>query len=203
MNRDTRAALVVITTVATQIILLRIGGTAALIALVGSVIIAVTLGRNRPRQLLRTVRGLLVILTAVLLTRLVVEFSLSTFQGWAIYTARLLSAVMIALTALGLVGSDGIVRGLRFLLIPVPGVFRRPILDLVGSTLYVLPVVRRRFIASTSAARIRLAASGRKGPSRAVFIVRSVLVSIAAIPRQRAEAMVVRGLLRDHESIPR
>lgn len=198
MNRETRASLIILAAVMIQIMILRAGAAATLIALSASTTAAITLGGYRFRRLLRTLRGLLVILTAVLLTRLLAEFSLATVQEWALYTARLLSAVMIAVTALGMEGTVGIERGLRYLMRPVPLFIRRPILDLMSSTLFVLPVVRRRFTESSTAARIRLTAPGIKTSTRLVYTVRSVLVSVAAIPRDRAEAMVVRGLLRDY-----
>ncbi|WP_146049529.1 hypothetical protein [Alkalispirochaeta sphaeroplastigenens] len=169
----------------------------ALAAGAAALFLAVWPGGCRPGYLWRSLRGLLVMLGAVLVARLISSPSLETFLAWASYAARLTAAVTVALTLVNLCGPSGVLRGLTRLTAPLPRCCTRPVLDMTASAVFLMPALRRRLEESRDAARIRLSSTctGKKPLQRVLLVSRASLVSIAELPRQRAEAMVVRGAL--------
>lgn len=156
-----------------------------------------------PRRLARVVRVVAILTGPVLVVRLATDFSGTTVAQWGDYTSRLITAAAVATALLAARGTTGVARGLSLATRIVPT--RRPVLaDIVVSALYVLPVVTRRLRDAWDAGRIRIPASG---PTRGVHrgsaarrrltaAPRAAFLSVATVPRRRAEAMVVRGVVK-------
>lgn len=191
-----RDAILVLGAFTLQLVLLRVDGPGIAPAVTAAAtLLAMTVGRYSPGRLIGSLKGLLFMLIAVLVARLVTDFSVTTFHIWLSYASRILSAVMVALTLIGRVGPGGVQRGITALLTPFPAVVTRPVLDMIATTIYLLPAVRRQLTGSVAVARVRLSRSGTGTLQRIAMISRAGLVSLVALPAQRAEAMLVRGLL--------
>lgn len=161
----------------------------------GAVLLTLTAGSYRARSLLRVLRPLLIMLLAVLFTRLLLDPSLEAFRGWLAYTSRLLAAVCVALIMLRRMGPSGVIRGLSLLLTPLPRALRRPVRDLLAAAIFFIPAARQVLGGSAEAAKIRLSREYTGAPGRTVAVSRASLITLAALPPRRAEAMVVRRLV--------
>lgn len=135
-------------------------------------------------------------LGAVLVVRVLADPAFDTVAAWSEYAARIMAAVIVAFTALRLIGTAGVQDGLMLLLSPLPRLLRRPLLDVTTAALYVIPAVGRHLGGSRRAARIRLIRGGRGPVRRTAMIARAGFISVAALPPRRAEAMVVREILK-------
>jgi hypothetical protein len=120
---------------------------------------------------------------------------------WAAYGARLIAAASLAVAYIQLRGSRGISRALEFGLGWIPAGVGTMMSDIVVSTLHMIPLARRRARDAWEAASVRLAVGRDRGRIIQISLaVRATVVSVSSIPRSRAEAMVVRGLVeRDQE----
>ncbi len=196
-SRGEAAALLVVLTLQGIIIAVdeaRLTGGALVLLIVIALSVRVPL-----RKVYRAGRAILVILLPVLLLRLVADPSLRTAAEWSIYLARLLTAVLIALLYLHLRGGMGLRRALYTVLAPLPDALRSAITDMIASTFHLTPILIRRLAEAQGASRVRLRRTSRLRPWRPyAAMVRSFLISVGTLPRARAEAMVVRGLIGRH-----
>jgi hypothetical protein len=149
------------------------------------------------RNIRRTLRGMLLITLPVLLIRLLTVPSVDTVIDWADYAGRLVAAALIATAYLAARGVRGVQRALSAGVALVPGRPGRAAADILRSALFLLPEITRRMTGSHAAARIR----HRRGPgsspvTTAVAVTRATLLSVSTVPRRRAEAMVVRRIIR-------
>ncbi|MCG8480362.1 MAG: hypothetical protein MI724_14815 [Spirochaetales bacterium] len=152
--------------------------------------------RSPLRKVRRAVAAILVILIPVLFLRLLASPSWTTVVDWSIYLARLLSAVLIAVLYLHLRTAAGLRRALHTVLKPLPGTLRGAVTDMIASTFHLTPILTRRLADSQGALRVRMRRKSRLRPWRPyTVLVRSFLISVATLPRARAEAMVTRGLV--------
>lgn len=150
---------------------------------------------GRPATAL-TLRGILILTLPVLLIRVITDPEPDAVVSWISYVSRLVSAAMIALTLLARGGTRLILNGIDWLVTVIPGRVRRDVRDVIRSSIYLLPLVLRRLRLALGAGRLRYAHT-RRG-TWFVRPLRAVFVSLTAVPRARAEAMLVRGILEDH-----
>ncbi|SIP97514.1 hypothetical protein SAMN05920897_10253 [Alkalispirochaeta americana] len=205
MRSDTSCAALLLGALLLQALLLAITSPVlALAAAGGGILLAIHPGGYTPKRLWKTLGGLLIMMGAVLAARLLSDPSMETLAAWTSYAARLTAAVTVALTLLSLCGPSGVLRGLARLVTPLPSGITRPVLDLTASAVYLMPALRKRLEESRGAAQIRLSAAchGKGALQRVLLISRASLISIAELPRQRAEAMVVRGALEIRRDRP-
>ena len=142
---------------------------------------------------LKTLRALILITAPVLVVRIITDPQMETALEWLSYLARLSSAALIALVLLAIGGSRLIRTGVNGLLRPLPSGLRVLFTDLSASALFLLPLVLQRLRTAVRAGRVRYAGHRHAGlwfarPLRAAFI------TLSTVPRQRAEAMLVRRI---------
>ncbi|TVR70392.1 MAG: hypothetical protein EA427_05750 [Spirochaetaceae bacterium] len=195
INRNPAAAILTAGAIMLQVVVLRLPDTLAPLAASLGVILALTTGKYGALKLLRTLRPLLLILLAVLLSRLVADPSGETLFRWLAYTSRLIAAVTVALSLLRRIGPTGLLRGIALLVRPLPLSVRRPIVDILTAAIYLIPAAQRVMAGSSAAARIRLSGDSTHPLKRIIAVARASVISLASLPPRRAEAMVVRGLI--------
>lgn len=158
--------------------------------------------RHGWRRTGRIVLGLALISVPVVVVRVVSDppGALGMFARitWILdYPGRLIAAGLIAETFLITRGTLGLYRGLRGLLRPFPSRMSSVVGEIALAALYLIPTVTRRFRESHRIARLRFAGTHRRWVPRRAATLRAALVSSSAVPRRRAEAMVVRGMVND------
>jgi hypothetical protein len=150
----------------------------------------------------RIVLGLSLIALPVVVARLVSTPPLAlgglARVTWILdYPGRLIAAGLIAEAFLVTRGTLGLYRGLRGLLRPFPAGMAAVVGDIALAALYLIPTITRRFQESHRIARLRFAGTRRRWGARRAATLRAALVSSSSVPRRRAEAMVVRGMVND------
>ncbi len=168
----------------------------AVIALIPSFLVARIGGMSR-RSAARLGRAILIVTLPVLLVRSIAAFGISTLISWTDYAAGLLSAAWVAGAYLSYRKSSGVQLALTAVTRAIPFRWGQTVADMVRSALFLLPEVLRRLRDGRDAAGIRFS-RGRKRSAlpRLVAIVRATFVSLSTVPQRRAEAMIVRGIIR-------
>ena len=147
----------------------------------------------------RTFLAVSAVLLPVLVVRLLsTPTLLPTFLEWSVYFSRLTTAALIARVYLAYRRINGLQRALRCVLAPFPSRFSEPFISIVSSAVVMIPTVVRRIDESRSAAKIRYPTGSRLTAVRAT--ITAVLVSLFDLPRTRAEAMIVRGIIASHRT---
>ena len=178
-----------------QIVVLRAPAGLAPASAGAGIVLACTVGRYNLRKLAVALRGLIMLLLAILVARLLAAPTREALLDWSVYASRLIAAITVALTLLDRIGASGIHRGVARLLSPLPAPLRQPLLDIIAAAVYLIPAASRHLKGSSAAARVRYARGRRFLPStNTIGVVRAGLFSLASLPPRRAEAMVVRGL---------
>ncbi len=168
----------------------------AVLALLPSFLLA-HLGGMPLRSVLRLGRAILIITLPVLLVRSIAAFRIETLISWADYAAGLLSAGWVAGAYLAYRKSSGVQLALTAAARAIPFRGGQTVADMVRSALFLLPEVFRRLRDGRDAAGIRFS-RGRKRSAlvQVMATVRAAFVSLSSVPHRRAEAMIVRGIIR-------
>lgn len=155
------------------------------------------LGSVSWRSALRLGRAILLITLPVLLVRLITAFETETVVSWADYAAGLLSAGWVAAGYLAYRTAAGVQLALTAVARAIPFQWGHTATDMVRSALFLLPEVMRRLRDGRDAARIRFSRTGKRSALHNVLpLVRATFVSLSSVPQRRAEAMIVRGIVR-------
>ncbi|MEX2442058.1 MAG: hypothetical protein WD492_00525 [Alkalispirochaeta sp.] len=148
------------------------------------------------RSALRLGRAILIVTVPVLLVRLIAVYRIETVVSWLDYAAGLLSAGWVAGAYLAYRKPTGVQLALTALARAIPYRLGYATADMVRSALFLLPEVLRRMRDGRDAARIRFARTrGTSTLRRVLAVVRASFVSLSTVPRRRAEAMIVRGII--------
>lgn len=159
--------------------------------LVFAVILVLTLPL---RRLARWLRGLVVLLLLVLLTRTLTAPFDRVLGEWFFYSTRLVTSVSVAFILYETIGLVGIVSTISraSAIVPIPSV-RRFVDDTLRSLLFLFPLLTTRLTAVREAYNVR---RERPGNKRRRWIGRLLLVYITAtssVPKARAEALLIRS----------
>lgn len=168
----------------------------AVIAVAPSFLLARFGGMTR-RSAIRLGRAILLVTLPVLVVRSITTFRIATVISWTDYAAGLLSAAWVAGGYLAYRTSSGVQLALTAVTRAIPFQWGQIAADMVRSALYLLPEVLRRFRDGRDAAGIRFARTEKRSALRRLLaIVRATFVSLSTVPQRRAEAMIVRGIIR-------
>lgn len=168
-----------------------------IIAALPTVIAVVAMRRHSLSSLFRWTRGLMLILTVVLVSRSLVSPFSEVFVPWLIYALRLFTSVGIAFVLNAEIGLVSIVRTVSCVAdwVPHPSL-RQFITDTLKSVIFLFPVISSRLRSVREAYTIRRVRL--KKPSGSLShrwtgrLLLTSVSSIAAIPRARAEALLLR-----------
>ena len=200
-----QSSLILLAVVTAQIVVLRIRDPVGVfvilgLATAGSRIVGVTYHR-----VVTTVYRIVLIVLPIFITRLITGTPLvETTIEWTSYAGRLVTAAIIAQGYYSAVGTSGIHRGFSVPLRLLPRRIAYSLGHIVSSSLYLIPGVTSTVRTTFNAARVRYAddrLSGDGTLARHASTVRTTMVALLAIPRERAEAMVIRGLYRNAETL--
>ena len=170
------------------------------VPLVVALVLARAAGARRG-EIARVLKSIAVVTAPVLVVRLIAAPGLGTATMWADYAAGLAAAALLAVAYLRFRGARGVQRALSG---RRRSGRRTPVADMVRSALFLLPEVSRRLRDARDAARVRLSGGGRIPAVRRTLVhVRASFASLAVVPRRRAEAMVVRGIIGSPEGVSR
>lgn len=168
---------------------------AGLAALLLAAAVSYLVSRHALRAAVRLMVRFGVLLAMVLLARLIVEPSLTTVGQWLGYAIPLLSAAMIALALVTSWGRTRLALTLSRVFRVIPGPIGRTLGSMARTAVLVLPTVERAMRDARDMARIRLPAGGKAPLRRVRAAVTGTVTAVAAIPRRRAEGMVVRRMV--------
>ncbi len=192
------AAMVILLLIA-QIGLLVLPDTVAIVAAVPLAVVLTQLSRRPLRAMLRPLGGITALLLMVLVVRLISVPSWATLYAWGGYAARLLISLLLVLSVVFRQGITRLHRGILEILRPLPRWFRNPLGDVIGSALYMIPAVTTVLREIRGTVTIRYAGASGGALTRIGALSRSAVVVLSRIPRPRAEAMVVRGIIQEEE----
>lgn len=171
----------------------------SVVALVPAWLVAQFAGMSL-RSAARLGRAILIVTIPVLLVRLIATYELSTLIAWIDYVAGLLSAAWVAGAYLAYRKPSGVQQALTAIADATPFRWSHTAADMVRSALFLLPEVIRRMRDGRDAARIRYARARHvSAVRRTLSVVRASFVSLSTVPQRRAEAMIVRGLIKAPE----
>lgn len=184
---------------AVQIALLVLPAPFVLPVFLPGVLLAAVVARCHPGRLLWRIRGLVIILCAVLVARLLSHPSWDTVYQWGVYAARLALAVVVVVAVVHRWGAPVVYRGVAVVCAPLPRAVATPLVDVVSSAVFLIPRLMAvlREVRGTSTVRLARAPGGVV--QRFAAVGRCTVIAVAQMPRPRGEAMVVRGLVGSRE----
>ncbi len=180
-----------------QVLILRISHLSLAAATCVVLIVFSLFFSKRRRGIIAIFMSIAILTVPALLVRVLTgDNRLSEMITWSAYYLRLVSAALTARLFLLIRGTSGIQRGFVGLVSFLPGTLPLVIGSLVGNSLFLVPVVLVHIRRTFQISRIRY--SGRSGDSIRVIprVLCAIFASLSVLPVQRAEGMVIRGLVR-------
>jgi hypothetical protein len=194
-SRDTLSLLLVILL---QVFFLRLSSLLLASLSCGTLLLLSLIASRRRRGIIAVFGSMAVITVPVLVIRLVAgsgDTRLQELAIWLVYYLRLVSAALTARLLVLIVGTSGVQRGFVGLVSFLPGKLPGIIGVLVGSSLFLVPVVLVHIRRTFQISRIRYRGGSVGTVRRILQILHVTFAALSTLPAQRAEGMVIRGIM--------